>query len=532
VATLDALDRLDEGDKEAYELLRFAMGSSVEGILLLDEDMKVVKANPAAVGILGIPVQELRGGDFLDASIILTRENGTAILKDDRPSVIARRSGEAQRNIVLRVRNPKRNKDSWIEVGAIPIDRRIEGKPSYILITINDITQRKNAQDKLTQKVRILNATNDYSMRLSDTSLENLYPIIARTARDIFGAEIASLAIYDTAKKSLVNKEIIWSDDTKRQVLKLFGAKVKKGIAIPVSDEEYRMMMEVKIGFASNMHEFSFGRIPASISDTIEKMLGIKWLRGLVLTSQGELFGGLGLAGTKSMEAPEFEELRIFAEITANAIKRKQAEKEVKNLLEEKELLLHEVHHRIKNNMNTMISLLSLQARATKDAEAVEALKDAMGRLQSMSTLYNKLFCAEDLREMSLKEYLSTLVREIVDLFPNGNTIAMEAKIGDIRLDIKRLSLLGIIVNEIVANAMKHAFEGRERGKITVAAGLKRNRVELRIEDDGVGIPEAVNLGNSTGFGLGLVRILAKQLDASVSIERRKGTRFTIEFRR
>jgi len=530
VAALIARERLDEGDEEGYQLLCFAMESSVEGMLLLDEDMRIAKANPAAADILGIPVQELKGGDFLDSRVVLTREDGAPIPEDERPSVIARRSGEKVRNAVVHVWNTKRNRDSWIEVGAIPSGGRIEGESSYILVTLNDVTARIKAQEKLTRKIRILNAFNDYSMRLGDTPFEKIYSLIARTARDIFDARMASIARYDTSQKTLINQEISWSDDTKGKAQKLM--KIMEGIVIPVTDENYRMMMDLKVGVASNLHEFSFRKIPVSISDAIENVLGIGWFRGLALTSRGELFGGLGLAGLKGRAVPEIDELRVFAEITANAIKRKQAEEEVKSLLEGKELLLHEVHHRIKNNMNTMISLLSLQARATKDTEAIASLKDAMGRLQSMSTLYNKLFCAEDLREMSLSEYLPALAKEIVALFPNGDKIATEAKIDDVRLDIKRLSLLGIIANEIIANAMKHAFEGRERGKITLAARLKANRVELRIGDDGIGMPEAVSLESSTGFGLSLVRILAKQLDASVSIERRKGTRFIIEFER
>jgi PAS domain S-box-containing protein len=532
VTALNASGRLDEGDKEKYQLLCFAMKSSVEGMLLLDEDMRIAKANPAAAEILGIPVQELKGEDFLDSRVVLTREDGSAIPEDERPSVIARRSGEAVQPVVIRVRNTKRNRDSWIEVSAIPSGGRIEGERSYTLVTLNDITGRIKAQDKLTQKIQVLNAINDYSMRLGDLPLEDIYPTIARAALDIFGAGAASIAIYNAERKALILKEIALSEDLAKGVQKLIGRSIVKGLAAPVADEDYRTMMELKIGVASNIHEFSFGKIPVAISDAIEKALGIGWFRGLVLSSNGLLFGGLGLAGFRDQAAPETDELRVFAEITANAIKRKQAEGEVKSLLEEKDLLLREVHHRIKNNMNTMISLLSLQARATKDAEAIASLEDAMGRLQSMSTLYNKLFCAEDLREMSLREYLPALAREIVAMFPNGDKIATEARVDDVRLDIKRLSLLGIIANEIIANAMKHAFEGRERGKITVAARLKANRVELRIGDDGIGIPETVSLENSTGFGLGLVRILAKQLDASVSIERRKGSRFIIEFER
>jgi two-component sensor histidine kinase len=299
-----------------------------------------------------------------------------------------------------------------------------------------------------------------------------------------------------------------------------------------VAEEEYRHMLEAQVGVASNLREFSFGKVPAAISDFIERTLGIGWFRGVALASGGELFADLLVAGGKGREPPEDEEIRVFSELAANAIMRKRAEERVNSLLAEKELLLQEVHHRIKNNMSTMVSLLSIQARAIGEAAAKEALTDAMGRLQSMSTLYDKLFRAEDLREMSLREYLPTLVWEIVGMFPNGDAVDVETDIDDIRLGVKKLSVVGIMVNEIVTNSMKYAFAGRGSGRILVSARLHKGRVRLVLGDDGAGMPPGIDLDSSKGFGLSLIRILSNQLEAAVSVERKKGTSFSIEFER
>jgi PAS domain S-box-containing protein len=513
------------------DMVRFILDASTEGMLLLDEGLRIVDANAAAAGMLGFPVEKLKGMNALDEHWDLIREDGSPFPKGERPSVAALAGDEAVRGSVLGIRRSSRSECLWVEVGAVR--RRLEGKeePSRILVTFNDITERKKARDRLSRKVEIMNAINDYSIRLADAPWEGLYALIAGMGRSIFGAGAAAIAGYDAGKKSLVLEEIAWSEAAERGVMRLIGRGVK-GLSAPVGDEEYRTMMGMKIGIASTLHEFSFGRVPSVLGDAIEKSLGIEWFRGLVLSSQGGLFGGFGLAGLKGQEAPESEELRVFAEITASAIKRKQAEERIRGLLEEKELLLHEVHHRIKNNMSTMISLLSLQARAAKDSEAGEALNDAMVRLQTMSTLYDKLFRSEDLREMSLTEYLPALVREIVAIFPNGDWVEVKTKIEDIRLGVKRLSLVGIIVNELVTNSMKYAFSGRDRGEILVTAKLRKDRVVLRIEDDGVGMPLGVDLDNASGFGLGLVRILTKQLDASIAIEGRAGAGFVLEFDR
>ncbi len=208
----------------------------------------------------------------------------------------------------------------------------------------------------------------------------------------------------------------------------------------------------------------------------------------------------------------------------------KESEKRIGLLLVEKEILLKEVHHRIKNNMGTMISLLSLQSDTLKEASAIQALEDAGNRLRSMGVLYDKLYRSHDFREISARDYLSTLVAEIIGVFPNRSLVQTETRIGDFALTAELLSPLGIIVNEIITNCMKHAFVGREKGMIRVCASKTDKLVSLSIDDDGVGIPERIGLGDSHGFGLILISNLAEQLDGKMRIERGEGTRFVLEF--
>lgn len=199
-------------------------------------------------------------------------------------------------------------------------------------------------------------------------------------------------------------------------------------------------------------------------------------------------------------------------------------------LLEEKDLLLKEVRHRIKNNMNTMMSLLSLQANEMKNPATVSALKDAQNRFQSMGVLYDKLNRTESLREMSVEVYLPPLVDEIIKMFPNSANVKIEKKIDDFVLGVKELSSLGIIVNELLTNTMKHAFVGKTNGLITVSASKIGNRVTIVVGDNGTGISESIDIEHSNGFGLMLVGTLTKQLNGTIRIERKKGTQFVLEF--
>ncbi len=209
---------------------------------------------------------------------------------------------------------------------------------------------------------------------------------------------------------------------------------------------------------------------------------------------------------------------------------RKQAEEKINHLLKERKIFFREVRQRIKNNMNTMVSLLPLQSRTLEDPKAAAALEDAKGRLKSMEVLYDRLYRPENLREMSIREYLPALVEELIGLFPKQSSITIETRIDDFVLGVNLLSLVGMIVNELLTNAMKYAFIGRDEGLITVAATIQGQRATLVVEDNGNGIPGTPDIEHPSGFGLRLVGILTKQIGGTIKIERGKGTRFVLEF--
>ncbi|MCX5814479.1 MAG: PAS domain S-box protein [Proteobacteria bacterium] len=209
---------------------------------------------------------------------------------------------------------------------------------------------------------------------------------------------------------------------------------------------------------------------------------------------------------------------------------RKLAEDKIKTLLSQKELILREVHHRIKNNMNVIMSLFSLQSSTLKDPAVISSLEDARSRVQSMMILYDKLYRSTDFRAISAKEYLTSLVDEIVMNFPNRISITVEKQIDDHILSAKILSPIGIILNELLTNAMKHAFIERENGILGISLLIKDNHATIIVQDNGTGIPESIDIATSTGFGLQLVDILTEQLEGTVRIEREKGTRFVLEF--
>ncbi len=213
-----------------------------------------------------------------------------------------------------------------------------------------------------------------------------------------------------------------------------------------------------------------------------------------------------------------------------NISARKQAEEHIQRLLHEKELLLREVHHRIKNNMNTVASLLDLQANIQADLSAQTALQDASGQVRSMMVLYDKLYRTQEFGAVSLQDYIPSLLHEIVALFPHKDAVRIQTQIDPILLSPKIISPLGIILNELTTNAMKYAFPAPRQGVITVAAAQKDGRVSILFEDDGIGLPELFAVEDSAGFGMQLVGMLVQQIEGSLTVTKEAGTRFLLEF--
>lgn len=375
----------------------------------------------------------------------------------------------------------------------------------------------------LSERVRKLNELNEYALRLDEQPLEGIRNFALDRMRALFHAEIAAFSSYDPERRELILESYSKADTPDTPLVDFIGRHMI-GMKTVISPENYLRVVDEKVGVMGSVYDLSFGRIPRRLGNLIERLIGMGWFRGVSLLSAGELFGALGLIGPAGGVPPEPDELLAFAEITANVLKRKAAEQKIRHLLSEKDLLLHEVHHRIKNNMATVIGLLDLQSESVVDAAAAEALREAKSRLQSMGTLYEKLYRTENLREMPLGEYIPDLAAEIVGMFPKGGSVRIETRIEDFNLPVKTVSVLGIILNELLTNAMKYAFRDREEGHIRIAAARKGRRVAVELRDDGAGLPASLDPQKTSSFGLRLVRVLTDQLGGSVRFENKDGT--------
>jgi two-component sensor histidine kinase len=212
---------------------------------------------------------------------------------------------------------------------------------------------------------------------------------------------------------------------------------------------------------------------------------------------------------------------------------RKQASEKIADLLQEKELLLKETHHRIKNNMMVVSSLLSLQAaegNIASDQQYKAVLNNAIRQVRSMMILYDKLYRSKKFKELNIRRFLPPLVEEIVATFHAVPSIRLEVQVDDFILSAKTLSTLGIIINEMISNSMKYAFEGCDNGVITISASKTDSLVTIAYEDNGIEFAEVASSQDLTGFGMRLIAILIQQLNGSIRIEGDNGKRFIIQF--
>ncbi len=208
---------------------------------------------------------------------------------------------------------------------------------------------------------------------------------------------------------------------------------------------------------------------------------------------------------------------------------RKQAEEQIKKDLEEKNILLREIHHRVKNNLQIIRSLIHIQLADEKNAAFKASATELSNRVLSMAMIHEQLYSTENLSEINIKFYLESLINRILQSYTYTH-ITIKRKIEEVYLSIEKSIPIGLMVNELITNAVKHAFPEERKGNIIITLTKNQNVYEIKVKDDGIGMPKRINFQNPSTLGLKLVTILAEQLDGKVRVYRRKGTSIKCTF--
>ncbi|HEY5928214.1 MAG TPA: PAS domain S-box protein [Kofleriaceae bacterium] len=220
-----------------------------------------------------------------------------------------------------------------------------------------------------------------------------------------------------------------------------------------------------------------------------------------------------------------------ISKVLRDVTDKKRVETQIRESLDEKEVLLREIHHRVKNNLQVVSSLLSIQVSQEHGEAARKGLIESQNRIQSMALVHQLLYQSTDISKIDADEYLTQLTKRLVETYNVApERIGVHVYSSPLMLDIDRAIPCGLIVNELVTNALTHAFPDERRGQVWVALEQHANLVTLTVADDGIGIAEPIDFARVETFGLRIAYTLSKQLDGTISLLRSHGTTVRLEF--
>jgi two-component sensor histidine kinase len=221
-----------------------------------------------------------------------------------------------------------------------------------------------------------------------------------------------------------------------------------------------------------------------------------------------------------------------IATICRDISERKRIDENLKASLKEKEALLKEVHHRVKNNLQLISSLLNLQAARVSDLAVSEQFAESRNRVRSMALVHENLYRAGNFARVAMRSHIQNLCAHLVRAYGmHSRRVDLVTEVDDLELGLDRAISAGLIINELVSNALKHAFPGGRPGCVRVELKvLDERQCVLTVKDDGIGLPSDFDMGDADSLGLQLAHDLTRQLHGAISVGRDNGTAFSIVF--
>ena len=223
--------------------------------------------------------------------------------------------------------------------------------------------------------------------------------------------------------------------------------------------------------------------------------------------------------------------LKGFAKVMRDATAERQAREEIHRSLKEKDILLKEIHHRVKNNLQVITSLIQLQSDYLRDPATLQALNEMNNRVRSIASIHEMLYGTADVSQVDFAQYLQKLAKDLFNFFQaRPDAVRLRTDIADCQLDLGQAVPCGLIVNELLSNSLKHAFTDKRPGVVQVTLRADEGKCTLSVGDNGRGLPPDLDPLHATSMGLQLVRLLAEQLHGTLQLDRSQGTRFTVTF--
>lgn len=237
------------------------------------------------------------------------------------------------------------------------------------------------------------------------------------------------------------------------------------------------------------------------------------------------------LASTSTLR-DEIGTITGYVSVNRDITERKLYEEKLKTSLKEKEILLKEIHHRVKNNLQVISSLLKMQSAYIKDPLALDYFKISSQRVKSMALIHEQLYRSADLSKIDFENYIKKLSTHLYQTYGvSSSKVRFNVKVNDVKLEIDTAIPCGLLINELISNSLKHGFPENKTGKIEVEMERTADKYVLKVRDNGKGFPENINFQNTETLGMQLVNTLVEQIEGTVDLKNDNGTEFTIVFK-
>jgi two-component sensor histidine kinase len=306
-------------------------------------------------------------------------------------------------------------------------------------------------------------------------------------------------------------------------------------------------VLDGEIVLGDSLSSFLYPWVSRLASSAVQKLMRMQGYIDLPMQVKGKTLGTI-LAGVRqapitleqqqslvrvaAQGAVAIENARLYEQAQQEIAERARAEEQITASLREKEVLLKEIHHRVKNNLQIISSLLSLQAARVEDSQAQGVFQESQDRIRSMALVHEKLYQTQDLARINFGEYIHNLSAYLAQAHSaSARAVALRVRADDVFLAIDTAIPCGLMLNELISNALKHAFPAGGPGQIHVELSAGRDhRYTLRVSDDGVGMPPGLDLSATDSLGFQLINALVQQLDAAIELDGDGGTEFNITF--
>jgi len=468
-----------------------------------DLEGRILLVDRAGADTLGMTVEEMTGR--LHAEIHPDAEEVKQMLADDRKVIEGGQTLAIPEEQYLGADGQRR----WLRTSKVPYITADTSEPAILGVAV-DITERKRMEEELSQhrdhlEELVEKRTAELQQQIAERKqVEEALRESEEKYRVLIDSAGAPVSVFDTDGVVLLMNSA---------GAEYFGVSREEIVGKSMRD---LFPDEVDVLIERNQQIFESG-----VGGTFEDMLGFptgkRWF----------------LSNLQPLKDPSGETYAVQI-VSHDITERKRAEEEVKASLREKEVLLREIHHRVKNNLQSVGSLLNLQARRMRNEAVLQALEDSRNRIRAMFLIHETLYQSKDLSRVHFRQYVAKLVKNLRRAYGSvSGRIGCDVRGDDPPLAVDDAVPLGLVINELLTNAFRHAFPEGARGEISVTVRqIGEGEIELAVDDNGVGLPADLDVRDTETLGLQLVRDLAEgQLGGSVEVDRDNGTQFRIRLK-